>query len=156
MAELKPRQVAVVTGGASGIGLALVEAFVRKGLRVAIADMEAAALADAVSRLREKGGTVVGVTIDVADRDSVRSLREQVLAAFGAVDVLCNNAGQYNAVEPVWNVDITKWRRLFEVNYWGVVYGIQEFVPIFLQQASGHIVTTASMSGLSTVPGMAD
>jgi NADP-dependent 3-hydroxy acid dehydrogenase YdfG len=79
-----------------------------------------------------------------------------LLADFGRVDVLCNNAGIYPGMNPVWAIDIRAWRNLFETNYWGVVSGIQEFVPLFIKQGSGHVVNTASMSGLSTVPGSAD
>jgi NADP-dependent 3-hydroxy acid dehydrogenase YdfG len=98
----------------------------------------------------------MGVVTDVADRAAVRSLREAVLSAYGTVDVLCNNAGLYHLVDSVWKLDPSEWRRLFDVNYWGVVHGIQEFVPMFIERGSGHVVNTASMSGLSTVPGCAD
>src|SRR5213595_2133473 len=105
MTKLASGQVAVVTGGATGIGLALVEAFARRGLHVAIADIDADGLQVAVERLASGGAQVMGVPADVADRDSVRSLREQVLARFGAVDVLCNNAGVYHVLGPVWKLD---------------------------------------------------
>jgi len=156
MSKLVQGQVAVVTGGASGIGLALVEAFVGRGLRVAIADVDTEALQQTVERLSVAGATVMGVTADVADRASVGSLRERVLAQFGTVDVLCNNAGVYHGVDAVWKQDLSQWRRLFDVNYWGVVNGILEFVPMFVDRGTGHVVNTASMSGLSTVPGSAD
>src|SRR5437879_3169003 len=110
MTKLAAGQVAVVTGGATGIGFALAEAFVRKGLRVALADVDAAALRDAVTRLTGRGGIVMGLTADVADAGAVRRLREQVDGAFGAVDVICNNAGIYNRVEPVWAIDPAQWR----------------------------------------------
>ncbi|WP_171015951.1 SDR family NAD(P)-dependent oxidoreductase [Ramlibacter sp. 2FC] len=148
--------MALVTGGAEGIGLALAEAFARRGLRIVIADIDAAALRQAEQRLASLDTEVLGVQTDVSDREAVRSLREQALARFGTVDVLCNNAGLYHGTGPAWQLDLAAWRRLFEVNYWGVAYGIQAFVPLFVERGSGHVVNTASMSGLSTVPGMSD
>jgi NAD(P)-dependent dehydrogenase (short-subunit alcohol dehydrogenase family) len=153
---LQSGQVAVITGGATGIGYALAEAFARKGLRLAIADVDAEALRAAERKLRASGANVLAVQTDVAERDQVRALRESVVASFGTVDVLCNNAGVYHAVGPVWTRDTDGWRKLFAVNYWGVVHGIQEFVPLLLAQGSGHVLTTASMSGFTTVPGMAE
>jgi NAD(P)-dependent dehydrogenase (short-subunit alcohol dehydrogenase family) len=154
--KLGNEQVAVVTGGATGIGYALAEALIGKGVKVALADRDEGALSRAVDQLRAKGAAVIGILTDVSDRTAVQSLREQVIAAFGRVDVLCNNAGIYPGMNPVWTIDLAAWRRLFEINYWGVVFGIQEFVPLFIKQGSGHVVNTASMSGLSTVPGSAD
>jgi NAD(P)-dependent dehydrogenase (short-subunit alcohol dehydrogenase family) len=156
MAKLQQGQTAVVTGGAAGIGYALAETLVRRGLRVVISDVDAGALSQAVDRLAALGGDVLSVRTDVSDRSAVRELRRQVTERFGGVDLLCNNAGLYQVVEPVWEIDIDGWRRLFEVNFWGVVYGIHEFVPDFLAKRSGHVLITASMSGLSTVPGSAD
>lgn len=156
MTVLKAGQVAVVTGGATGIGLALVEALVRRGLRVVIADIDRLALDATVDRLAREGQTVIGVPTDVSDRDAVRSLRKRSVDAFGSVDVLCNNAGIYQHIEPAWKLDVQRWRRLLDINFWGAVYCVQEFVPLLLEQGSGHVLTTASMSGLSTVPGSAD
>ncbi|WP_321792491.1 SDR family oxidoreductase [Burkholderia pyrrocinia] len=156
MTQLVPGQVVVVTGGATGIGFALAEAFASRGLRIALADIDSEGLRAATERLADRGVTVIGVPTDVADRDSVRSLRQQVLSQFGKVDIVCNNAGIYQVLDSIWNIDPVQWRRLFDINYWGVVHGIQEFVPLFLERGSGHVVNTASMSGLSTVPGSAD
>jgi NAD(P)-dependent dehydrogenase (short-subunit alcohol dehydrogenase family) len=154
--KLEPGQVAVVTGGAAGIGYALADALVGKGVKVALADRDEEALSRAIEQLQGKGAAIIGIPTDVSDRSAVRSLRERVIAALGRVDVLCNNAGIYPGMNPVWTIDLAAWRRLFEINYWGVVYGIQEFVPLLIEQGSGHVVNTASMSGLSTVPGSAD
>ena len=154
MMRLAAGQVAVVTGGASGIGFALAGALSGKGLSVVLADTDQMALRDAVDCL--PGANVLGVPTDVSDPAQIRSLREKALATFGRVDVLCNNAGIYPGMQPAWEIDIAQWRRLFEVNYWGVIYGIREFVPLMIRQGQGHVVNTASMSGLSTVPGSAD
>jgi NAD(P)-dependent dehydrogenase (short-subunit alcohol dehydrogenase family) len=156
MTKLASGQVAIVTGAATGIGFALAAAFAGRGLRVALSDIDAGRLDEAVSRLEKSGATAIGVVADVAERSAVQALRDQVLDRFGAVDVLCNNAGLLNGVDSIWKIDPAQWRRLFEVNYWGVVHGIQEFVPLFIERGSGHVVNTASMSGLSTVPGCAD
>ena len=156
MTVLKAGQVAVVTGGATGIGLALVDAFARKGLRVVIADVNVTSLQEAVERLTGASATVIGVPTDVSDREAVRSLRLKSVAAFGSVDVLCNNAGIFNDPAPAWNVDVERWRRLFDINFWGAVHGMQEFVPLFLEKGAGHVLNTASMSGLSIVPGSVD
>lgn len=138
----------MVTGGATGIGLALVDAFAR----VVIADINVTALRDAVRR----GATVIGVPTDVSDREAVRSLRLKTVAEFGAVDVLCNNAGIYDDPAPAWEVDVKRWRRLFEINFWGAVHGMQEFVPLLVEQGTGHVLNMASMSGLSIVPRSVD
>lgn len=156
MTQIRPGQVAVVTGAAAGIGHALAEAFVAKGVKVALADVDAAALARADAGLKSRGGDVIGVRTDVADRAAVEALRDAALDAYGHVEYLCNNAGIYPGMRSLWEIDGTDWRRLFDVNYWGVVHGIQAFVPLFMTQGGGHVVNTASMSGLSTVPGSAD
>jgi NAD(P)-dependent dehydrogenase (short-subunit alcohol dehydrogenase family) len=156
MTKLGPGQVAVITGGATGIGYALATGLADKGLSVVLADNDVVGLSKAGESLRAKGATVLCVPTDVADRATIQSLREQVIAAFGRVDIICNNAGIYSGMQPVWHIDLAAWRRLFEINYWGVVFGIQEFIPILIEQGSGHVVNTASMSGLSTVPGSAD
>jgi NAD(P)-dependent dehydrogenase (short-subunit alcohol dehydrogenase family) len=156
MKILRQGQVAIVTGAATGIGFALAKAFAGRGLRVVLCDIDADGVARAANHLRDHGATVLGISTDVADRSAVRAMKEQVLQAYGAVDILCNNAGVYHGVEPLWTIDLAEWRRLFETNYWGIVNGLQEFVPLFLRQGHGHVVNTASMSGLTTVPGSAD
>lgn len=156
MKKIEPGQVVVVTGGATGIGYALADAFASRGLRLALADINQTELTRAVDRLKEKGAQAIGVPADVADRAAMRSLRQRVIKAFGHVDVICNNAGIYPPVRPVWEIDVAEWRRLFEINFWGVVHGIQEFVPEFIERGSGHVVNTASMSGLTTVPASAE
>ena len=156
MTQLKAGQVAVVTGAAAGIGFALAEAFARRGLRVALADADAPALDAACARLRESGATAIAQPTDVSDLAAVESLCEVVLGTFGRVDVVCNNAGVHNGLSPMWERDLTRWRRLVDINYWGVVHGIRAFLPVLLQQGHGHVVVTASMAGLTAVPGQAD
>lgn len=156
MTTIRAGQVAVVTGAAAGIGFALAEAFAQRGLRVALADRDEGALESAARRIKGLGVQVLAVPTDVADRRAVQALRDQTLAAFGSINILCNNAGVFHDVGPVWAIDIARWRQMVEINFWGVVHGIQEFVPHFIAQGAGHVVNTASMSGLSTAPGIAD
>jgi len=141
-------RVAVITGGASGIGLAMAERFAREGMRIVIADIEQAALDRAVVKLRESGAEAIGVRTDVSDIESVRALAKITLDTFGAVHVLCNNAGvQVSA--PTWQIPLSDWKWALGVNLWGVIHGVHVFVPMMIKQNEpAHIVNTASMAGL--------
>lgn len=156
MTKLEAGHVAVVTGAGSGIGRALSRELARRGLRLALVDIDEAALRGARDELAPLGAEVLTVNADVSMREEVASMRRQVEAKFGPVGLLFNNAGIFSGAQPVWRKDPVRWRRLFEINYWGAVYGIQEFVPGFIERGEGHVVNTASMSGLSIVPGLAD
>jgi NAD(P)-dependent dehydrogenase (short-subunit alcohol dehydrogenase family) len=142
-------KVAVVTGGASGIGLGLAEAFLAQGARVVIADVEPQALEDAHGKL--DGGSsdrVHAVVTDVADLESVEALATSTLDRFGQVDIVCNNAGvsTFNTVD---RLTIADWHWVLGVDLWGVIHGVHTFLPIMLQQGTaGHIVNTASIAGL--------
>ncbi len=150
-------KVAVVTGGASGIGRALGARLARAGMKVVLADVEAAALAkstDAVAR--DTGADVAGIVCDVTRFESVAALASQVAARHGRVHVLCNNAGvgaQEDA--PLWELPLSDWRWTFAVNVWGVIHGIKAFVPGMLAHGDeGHVVNTSSGNGgLVLVPG---
>jgi NAD(P)-dependent dehydrogenase (short-subunit alcohol dehydrogenase family) len=148
-------KVAVVTGGASGIGYAMASAFRAQGMSVAVGDIEEAALADAVERLRAEDGPgdVVGVATDVADLASVEALRDEALEALGGVHVVCNNAG-VAAGGLLWETTERDWQWILGVNLMGVVHGIQAFVPGFVEQGEGYVVNTASMAGLTSAPFM--
>jgi len=138
--------VVVVTGGASGIGLALAHRFARAGARVAIADIETAALERAATSLPE---ATLAVPTDVTDPDDVARLADAVLDRFGRVDIVCNNAGitTFNLLE---HQTLDDWRWVFDVNLWGVVNGVRTFVPIMREQGTpGHVVNTASAAGLT-------
>lgn len=141
-------RVAVVTGAASGIGLALSERFVAEGMSVVLADVEEEALTREVGRLAAAGARVTGVRCDVGDPLQIAALRERALAAYGAVHLLCNNAG----VAPGRGCLKTKpemWRWVIDVNLLGVAYGVQAFGPAMVEQGEGHIVNTASEAGLA-------
>ncbi|MDF9812454.1 SDR family NAD(P)-dependent oxidoreductase [Streptomyces sp. SPB162] len=147
--ELRAGQTAVVTGAASGIGYAMAERFAAEGLRVVLADVEEGALDKAVARLREGGAEAVGQLTDVSERASVDALAEAAYGAFGAVHVLCNNAGVGSGAEGrMWEHDPKDWQWAFSVNVWGVFHGIQAFLPRMLAAGEpGHVVNTSSGDG---------
>lgn len=154
MKEFKDR-VAVVTGGASGIGRAMADRFAAAGMNVVLADVEESALRTAEADLRSQGATVLGVPTDVAKAESIENLAKKTLDAFGGVHVVCNNAGVGGGFGPSWTQPLQNWEWGFGVNLWGVIHGIRTFVPIMLKQdTEGHIVNTASMAGLLSSPFM--
>ena len=153
MNELEGR-VAVVTGGASGIGRAMAERFARERAKVVLADIDQRALAETVRAIRARGGEAVGVPTDVTDLGSVQALAEAAFKAFGAVHVLCNNAGValWGGLETATHRD---WQWVLGVNLWGVIHGVEAFVPrMIASKQPGHIVNTASMAGLIASRGL--
>jgi NAD(P)-dependent dehydrogenase (short-subunit alcohol dehydrogenase family) len=142
-------RVAVVTGGAGGIGSALGRAFAARGARVVLADLDAANLSVVVKHLAAGGAQVLGVPTDVTRRDSVEALAEATLSRFGAAHIVCNNAG-VATFGPIATSTQKDWEFTMNVNFWGVVYGVQAFAPrLIAQRQGGHIVNTASMAGLT-------
>ena len=145
-------KTAVVTGAASGIGLALAERFAAARMRVVLADIEEGPLNAAVQRLQEHQTEAVGVSVNTMVRESVVELAERALDAFGKVHVLCNNAGVAStsaSSAAVWEMPNTDWEWVLGVNFHGVLYGLQAFVPHMLSHGEqGHIVNTASLAGL--------
>jgi NAD(P)-dependent dehydrogenase (short-subunit alcohol dehydrogenase family) len=145
-------KVAVVTGGASGIGYALAERFAQEGCKLVLADIEAGALDAAVEKLRATGASVIGVPTDVRKRAGLQNLLDKTLAAYGSVQILCNNAGVQIA-GPTWQISEAQWEWILGVNLWGVIHGVGVFVPRMLEQGDEcHIVNTSSASGLLSVP----
>ena len=142
-------RVAVVTGGAGGIGRAMGERCAAEGMRVVLADVEQPVLDATVAELRHQGLAVDGVVTDVADYASVERLRDQVLDLHGAVHLLCNNAGVgAGANGRMWEHDLNDWRWAVGVNVWGVVHGIRAFVPAMVAGGEeGHVVNTSSGNG---------
>lgn len=142
-------RVAVVTGGASGIGAALARAFAARGARLVLADIDEPALARGEAELRAGGAQVLGVPTDVTRRESVAALADAAWRHFGAVHVVCNNAGVATFGEMV-KAPHEDWVFTMAVNFWGVVHGVEAFVPRMIEQNSGgHVVNTASMAGLA-------
>lgn len=143
-------RTAFVTGGASGIGLALGRAFAGAGMKVMLADIETDALTAAVERFRSLGQDVRGVICDVADPASVEQAAEAAYEAFGNVHVVCNNAGVAGG-SGIENISLDTWRWVFDVNLMGVVHGVRTFLPHIRRHGEGgHIVNTASMAGLNS------
>ncbi len=145
--ELAPGKIAVVTGAASGIGLALAERFAAAGMRVVLADLDETALEAAAGRVAARGVEALAVPADVSDEGSVQALAAAALERFGAVHVVCNNAGVSSLSDP-WFGPLSAWTWVLGVNLWGVIHGVRAFLPILLSQGEGHIVNTASAAGL--------
>jgi NAD(P)-dependent dehydrogenase (short-subunit alcohol dehydrogenase family) len=144
-------KVAVITGGASGIGRAVALAAAAEGMKVVIADIEAASLKEAEHELTGQGADTLAVVTDVADEASLGALRDRALERFGAVHVVHNNAG-VGGGGPIWDVPEEDWRWILRVNLWGVIHGVATFVPLLIEQGEGHVVNTASIAGLTTAP----
>ena len=140
-------KVAVITGAASGLGLAMAQRFAASGMRVVLADVEAGPLDTAVAGLRDAGHEAFGVVTDVTDADAVSRLADAAFDTYGAVHVLCNNAGVVKRAR-TWELTLDDWRWVIDVDLWGVIHGIRAFVPRMLAQGEGHVVNTASMAGL--------
>ena len=146
--------MAVVTGGASGIGRALCLAFAREGMRVVIADLDGPGMAETAAQAGAAGARALAVPTDVSRLAEVQALADRAWRDFGAVHVLCNNAGVgvSGGLEAATHRD---WEWVVGVNLWGVIHGLEAFVPrMIAQQQGGHIVNTASMAGLIASQGL--
>jgi len=147
-------RVAVVTGGASGIGRALALGLARAGARVVIADRDEAGMARVIAAIRALGGEAIAVPTDVSERVQVLALAERAFSVFGKVHVMCNNAGVavWGGLEAATHRD---WQWVLGVNLWGVIHGVEAFVPrMIAQKEPGHILNTASMAGLIASQGL--
>jgi NAD(P)-dependent dehydrogenase (short-subunit alcohol dehydrogenase family) len=147
-------RTAVVTGGASGIGRALALLFAREGANVVVADLDEAGMADTVAAVTRAGRRGLGVKTDVSRLAEVQALADRAFGDFGAVHVLCNNAGValWGGLESVTHKD---WEWAMGVNLWGVIHGVEAFVPrMVASQQPGHVVNTASMAGLIASQGL--
>jgi len=147
-------KVAVITGAASGIGLAMAQRAASEGMRVVLADIEEAPLAAAAQQLRDEGAEALAVVTDVSSLSSIEDLRDETLSVYGGAHLLCNNAG-VAVGRLTWETTNEDWNWVLGVNLWGVVHGIRAFLPGMLASGNeGHIVNVASMAGLITAPGM--
>lgn len=149
--KLEPGQVAVVTGGANGIGFALCEQFAKAGLHVVMSDLDDDSLTVSAGRLAGAPGRVLPVRADVTSPEDVGRLAERTLAEFGRVNVVCNNAGTVGKNMPIWEFERVEWEWIMAVDFWGVIHGISAFVPHLVARGHGHVVNTASMAALTTV-----
>ena len=152
-------KTAVVTGAASGMGLAFARRFAAEGMNVVLADIEEEALQTQVVRLEQEERNVIGVVVDTMRREALENLRDRTIAEYGNIHILVNNAGVAGGedagvfpdgtVQGSWQVPDETWNWVMGVNFWGVLYGIQVFVPHMLEHGEeGHIVNTASLAGL--------
>jgi len=141
-------RVAVVTGAASGIGLGLSQRFAAEGMHVVMADVEEPVLSEAASELAETGASVLPVVTDVSDRGAVEALRDAAVSAFGAVHVVCNNAGVGGPHGPLWECPPGEWDWVLGVNLGGIINGVRAFMPVLLAQDAGHMVNTSSIFGV--------
>ncbi|HEY7123301.1 MAG TPA: SDR family NAD(P)-dependent oxidoreductase [Ktedonobacterales bacterium] len=147
-------KVAVVTGGASGIGRALAEHAAQLGMKIVLADIEEGALQQARQALEAGSAQVLAVKTDVSKAEEVEALAHKTLEHFGAVHLLFNNAG-VGAGATIWDSTLADWQWVLGVNLWGVIHGVHTFVPLMLKQGvEAHIVNTASIAGLISGPGL--
>lgn len=145
-------KTAVITGAASGIGLATAERFLKAGMKVVIADINAESIEKHVTRLKSDGHSVEGKVTDVTSESSVRELAEFTMNKFGNIHILCNNAGIGGGAaddKSLWEASITDWKWVLDINVWGVIHGIRVFTPLMMAHGQeGHIINTASKAGL--------
>ena len=146
-------KTAVITGAASGIGLAAAERFLKAGMKVVIADIDADSIEKQVSRLKFEGHPVEGKVTDVTSESSVRELAEFAQSKFGNIHILFNNAGIGGGAaddKSLWEASISDWKWVLDINVWGVIHGIRVFTPLMLAHGQeGHIINTASKAGLT-------
>jgi len=161
MQDIKGK-VCFITGGASGIGLGMAQAFAAAGIKVGIADIDETALERALKTLRAQGGTVLGIRLDVTDAASWQAAATRVEAELGPVDILCNNAGvqqgrmSFDKHLELKDVPPELWKLLFDINVTGIFLGMRTFTPGMIERGrGGHVVNTASMAGFLAPPGLA-
>lgn len=148
-------KVAVITGGASGMGLAFARRFAAEGMRLVLADVEVPVLDEAAAELQAVGAEVLAVPTDVSDAAAMDRLAAAAFDRFGTVHVVCNNAGVSGSSAPVHELTAEDWAWVLGVNLWGVIHGHRVFQPRLVEQGEGHIVNTSSMAGHTAFNGLA-
>ena len=151
MKELKGK-VAAVTGAASGLGRSMALAFAAEGMDLALADVDEVSLSSVQDEVLAKGVRAITLKVDVANAQQIDAFRDQTLTRLGGVHVVCNNAG-VSPLGAVWENTTADWQWILGVNLWGVIHGVRAFTPHLIAQDEGHIVNTASVSGLISPPG---
>jgi NAD(P)-dependent dehydrogenase (short-subunit alcohol dehydrogenase family) len=151
MKELKGK-VAAVTGAASGLGRSMALAFATEGMDLALADVDEVNLSSVQEEVLARGVRAITLKVDVSNALQIEGFRDHVLARLGGVHVVCNNAG-VSPLGAVWENSAADWQWILGVNLWGVVHGVRAFTPHLIAQDEGHIVNTASVSGLISPPG---
>jgi len=147
-------RVAVVTGGASGMGLEMAKRFAQEGMKIVLADIEDGALAKAEAEVGATGTEVLSKRTDVSKFEDVEALANATVERFGAAHIVCNNAGVVTA-GPAYELTLQDWEWVLGVNLWGVIHGIKAFVPILLEQDEAHILATSSTAGVISSPAIA-
>ncbi len=152
-------KTAVVTGGASGIGLAMVERFASEGMNVVLADIQEDALQAQVQRLEQEERSVMGVAVNTMQRESLERARDEAIERYGNIHILCNNAGVFSFQDAmsfgdeainIWDVEDSVWEWVIGVNFWGVLHGVQTFLPHMVGHGEdGHVVNTSSVAGIT-------
>ncbi|PJI43383.1 SDR family NAD(P)-dependent oxidoreductase [Ferrovibrio sp.] len=152
--KLMPDQVAVITGGASGIGKALARALAGRGLHLALLDVEQPALDATAEQLRAEGAKVEALVCDVSDAEAMQAAASEILSRCNRIDLLVNNAGVGGSLGPQWLSQPQDWQWVFNVNVFGVANGIRAFVPAMLMQPGrpAHVVNTSSVAGVTSPP----
>ncbi len=146
-------KVAVVTGGASGIGLAMAQRFAAEKMKLVLLDVEAPALAEAAKTLRAGGATVFARRVDVSNIAEMGAALEEARSELGIAHVICNNAGVAGPGGPMWTLSEADWKWTLGVNLWGVIHGVRLLLPALLESGEeGHVVNTASMAGVTSTP----
>lgn len=140
-------KVAIVTGGASGIGKETVKAFAKEGANVVIADFNEKAGEQVLAEIKEAGGTAIFVKVNVADQESVVQLIERTKEAYGKIDILINNAG-ITADAMTHKMTAETWQKVIDINLTGVFYCTQAVLPSMLEQGKGKVINTSSVSGV--------
>ena len=154
MEELAGR-VGVVTGAASGIGFGIASAFAAAGMRVMLADVDEERLGAKVAQLEATGCEIAAHVVDVGDADAVDRLAQRTIERFGAVHVVCNNAGIIRRGWNTWEMPVEDWHTIVRVNLLGVYHGVRSFVPLMLSGGEpGHVVNVASVAAVTSVPGL--
>jgi NAD(P)-dependent dehydrogenase (short-subunit alcohol dehydrogenase family) len=152
--EILKGRTAVVTGAASGIGPAIVEAFVAEGIQVVMADVDEENLRTHSGRLTDQGAGIHAVTADVRDPDAVDRVGRAAVERFGSLSVAVNNAGVVNGGNS-WEMPLEDWHRVIDIDLWGVIHGIRSFVPLILASGEeGHVVNVSSMAAVLALRGL--
>ena len=148
-------KVAVITGGASGLGFAMAQRAAHEGMKIVLADVEQTALTKAEAELKAAGADVIGVITDVSRAADVAALAKTTVETFGKVHLVCNNAGVGGMRRKAWEATVEDWQWVLGVNVWGVIHGVRTFAPLMLAQNEPcHMVNTASVAGLLSPSGM--
>ncbi len=152
MDELDGR-VAVVTGAASGLGYAISQGLAGAGVKVLMTDVDADGVAAAAAEVRSRGGQVEDIDVDVRDPPALERAAAHAVDHFGALHIAVNNAGIVNG-GPMWELPLEEWRRVLDVNLWGVIHGVRAFVPRIIEAGEGHVVNISSMAAFVPYAGV--